>query len=355
MSSVPTSRQAGAGTGTATGATPVGDPLLSIQDLRLQFATERGWVTVVEGVSFAVGRGETVGLVGESGSGKTVTGLSVMRLIPSPPGRVVGGSIHFEGEDLLTVSQSRMRDLRGDDIAMVFQEPMTSLNPAFTVGDQIAETVRRHRGWSRKKCWARAVEVLDLVGIPNAAGQAQSYPHQFSGGMRQRAMIAMAVCCDPKLIIADEPTTALDVTIQAQVLDLLLQMRAELGTAVLLITHDLGVVAEVCDRVVVMYAGQVVETADVDPLYDEPRHPYTEGLLKAMPQLGERTGQLASIPGVTPEPWAMPAGCRFNPRCPYCVEDCTKGESGQIPLLTVGERRASRCIRTDELTLQGAP
>jgi oligopeptide/dipeptide ABC transporter ATP-binding protein len=325
--------------------------LLRIDDLRVDFATDHGWANVVNGVSFGVGENEVVGLVGESGSGKTVTGLSVLGLVPSPPGRKSGGHIWYRGEDLTEVSSERLRQVRGNEISMIFQEPMTSLNPAFTVGDQIAETYRRHRGVSRKAAMTRAVEVLDLVGIPNARQRAREYPHEFSGGMRQRVMIAMALCCDPKLLIADEPTTALDVTVQAQILELLVSMRDELGMGIIFITHDLGVVAEICDRVVVMYAGEVVETSPADALFGQPRQPYTEGLLSAMPQLGSRSGRLASIPGRTPEPWAMPEGCRFHPRCPYQEERCT---TGPVLLEPVGVGREARCIRTDELALGGA-
>jgi peptide/nickel transport system ATP-binding protein len=325
-------------------------PLLEVRDLRIDFATERGWANVVNGVSFYLGHREVLGLVGESGSGKTVTGLSVLGLVPRPPGRISGGQVLFDGRDLLTVSEKEMRDVRGNDIAMVFQEPMTSLNPAFTVGDQLAETVRRHRGVSRAAARERAVEVLDLVGIPQARRRIGAYPHEFSGGMRQRVMIAMALSCDPKVIIADEPTTALDVTIQAQILELLAVMRDEVGTSVLFITHDLGVVAEVCDRVVVMYAGEVVERADVGPLFTQPRHPYTAGLLSAMPQLGPRSGRLASIPGRTPEPWAMPSGCRFRPRCTHAVDRCAEDP---VPLAEVGGGRQARCVRVDELHLSG--
>jgi oligopeptide/dipeptide ABC transporter ATP-binding protein len=330
---------------------PDAPELLRIDDLRVDFATDHGWANVVNGVSFGVGENEIVGLVGESGSGKTVTGLSILGLVPSPPGRKSGGHIWFRGEDLTEVSTDRLRQVRGDEISMIFQEPMTSLNPAFTVGDQIAETYRRHRGVSRNAAMTRAVEVLDLVGIPNARQRAREYPHEFSGGMRQRVMIAMALCCDPKLLIADEPTTALDVTVQAQILELLVSMRDELGMGIIFITHDLGVVAEICDRVVVMYAGEVVETSPADDLFGQPRHPYTEGLLSAMPQLGSRSGRLASIPGRTPEPWAMPNGCRFHPRCPYQEERCT---TSPIPLEPVGVGREARCIRTDELDLGGA-
>lgn len=324
---------------------------MRIDDLRIDFATEHGWADVVNGVSFEIGGNEIVGLVGESGSGKTVTGLSVLGLVPSPPGRRSGGHIWFRDTDLTAMSPHRLRGIRGNEVSMIFQEPMTSLNPAFTIGDQIAETYRRHRGVSRKSGMHRAAEMLDMVGIPNATARVRDYPHELSGGMRQRAMIAMALCCDPQLLIADEPTTALDVTVQAQILDLLVSLRDELGMGVIFITHDLGVVAEVCDRVVVMYAGEVVETSPARDLFSRPRHPYTEGLLSAMPQLGSRSGRLASIAGRTPEPWAMPTGCRFGPRCPYSEHECT---TGPIPLRSTGVDRQARCVRTDELDLRGA-
>ncbi|GAA1100903.1 ABC transporter ATP-binding protein [Pseudonocardia alni] len=324
--------------------------LLGVSDLRVEFATDHGWSTVVAGTTFSVGEHEIVGLVGESGSGKTVTGLSVLGLLPRGVGRVASGSVTLGGRDLLGLSERELRSVRGNEVAMVFQEPMTSLNPAFRIGDQIAETVRLHRGGSQRAARDRAVEVLDLVGIPHARRRADDYPHEFSGGMRQRAMIAMAVSCEPSLLIADEPTTALDVTIQAQVLELLASMQAELGMSVLLVTHDLGVVAEVCERVVVMYAGQVVEQAQVGELFDHPRHPYTEGLLAAMPQLGSRGHRLPSIPGRTPEPWAMPPGCRFAPRCEYALPACEEPPS----LLTTRPDHLSRCLRHDELTLRGA-
>ncbi len=327
-------------------------PLLAVEGLCIDFATDNGWVRVVEDVTFEVGRSETVGLVGESGSGKTVTSLAIMGLIPTPPGRVSAGRVDLDGVELSALGDRQLEDVRGDDVAMVFQEPMTSLNPAFTVGDQIAETVRRHRRSGRRAAKARAVEVLDAVGIPNAAARARSYPHELSGGMRQRAMIAMALSCEPKLLIADEPTTALDVTIQAQVLDLFRSLGDELGLSVLFVTHDLGVVADICDRVVVMYAGQVVEEAQVDDLYAQPRHPYASGLLRAMPQLGERGERLEVIPGRTPLPWAMPDGCRFHPRCAHADERCRTGE---VALRDLGGQRSCRCVRVDELDLRAAP
>jgi len=326
------------------------EPVLRVEDLRVEFATDHGWATVVAGSTFDVGEREIVGLVGESGSGKTVTGLSVLRLLPRGVGRIAGGRVDLGGRDLLALSERELRSVRGNEVAMVFQEPMTSLNPAFTIGDQIAETVRLHRGVSRRAARARAVEVLDLVGIPHARRRLDDYPHEFSGGMRQRAMIAMAVSCDPRLLIADEPTTALDVTIQAQVLELLVAMRAELGMSVLLVTHDLGVVAEVCERVVVMYAGQIVEQAEVGDLFDHPRHPYTEGLLAAVPQIGTRGQRLPAIPGRTPEPWALPPGCRFAPRCAHAATVCMEPPS----LVPSRPAHLSRCARHDELSLRGA-
>jgi peptide/nickel transport system ATP-binding protein len=331
--------------------TAAADPVLVVEDLEVQFATDRGWTTVLDGVSFQVGRGETVGIVGESGSGKTVTSLAVLGLLPAHASRITRGSVRLDGTELVGISRRRLEAIRGDDISMIFQEPMTSLDPAFKVGDQIAEVVRRHRGGSRRAALARAVEVLDDVGIPDAARRARSFPHEFSGGMRQRVMIAMAMACQPKVIIADEPTTALDVTIQAQVLDLMRTMSAESGTAVVFVTHDLGVVADICDRAVVMYAGQVVEQAVVDDLYHRPRHPYTAALMTAMPQLTGRSGRLATIPGRTPAPGAMPAGCRFHPRCAHAVDACR--EDGAVAIRVLDGGRTSRCRRVGELMLEG--
>jgi len=326
------------------------DRLLDVDGLSIDFATDHGWANVVNDVSFDIGHHEILGLVGESGSGKTVTGLSILGLVPMPPGRLSGGHVWFEGQDLLTLPERARRDIRGNDISMIFQEPMTSLNPAFTIGDQISETVLRHRGGSRRAAKRRAIEVLDLVGIPKAVKRVDDYPHEFSGGMRQRAMIAMALSCEPKLLLADEPTTALDVTIQAQILELLASMRDEIGMSILMITHDLGVVAEICDRVVVMYAGQVVERAPAIELFETPAMPYTDGLLKAMPQLGPAAGKLASIPGHTPEPWNMPVGCRFHPRCPYGESKCTQSP---IELRQTGPEQMSRCVRSGEIDLRG--
>jgi oligopeptide/dipeptide ABC transporter ATP-binding protein len=300
----------------------------------------------VDGVSFHVNPGETLGIVGESGSGKSVTSLSVMRLIPNPPGKIQEGSrILFRGsngemEDLAQASEKRMRQIRGNDIAMIFQEPMTSLNPVFTVGFQIEESLRLHQGLSKKAARNRAIEMLQLVGIPIPHQRVDEYPHQLSGGMRQRVMIAMALACDPKLLIADEPTTALDVTIQAQILELLNKLQSELGMSIILITHDLGVVAETCDRVIVMYAGQVFEEGPVDDVFHNPQNPYTEGLLRSMPKLGQEVGRLAVIPGVVPSPIAWPEGCRFHDRCPYGWE---KTEKEAPPLFEIGPGRKNKC------------
>ena len=298
------------------------DPLLAVDDLVTTFSTEEGLVTPVDGVSFTVEQGETVGVVGESGCGKSVTSLSILRLVPSPPGRIAQGRILFEGQDLLTLSEREMRAIRGRDIAMIFQEPMTSLNPVFTCGDQILEALRRHQKVSATEARDQALELLHLVGIPLPEQRLGAYPHQLSGGMRQRIMIAMALCCHPRLLIADEPTTALDVTIQAQILDLLRHLKKQLSMAVLLITHDLGVVAETAERVVVMYAGKVVEEAPVRTLFHAPRHPYTEGLLRSIPRLDERRESLPVIDGMVPNLLDLPSGCRFHPRCPRAERRC---------------------------------
>jgi peptide/nickel transport system ATP-binding protein len=327
-----------------------GQPLLEVRDLVVEFYSDRGWERVVNHVSFDVAHGETLGLVGESGSGKSVTCMALTGLIPMPPGRIAGGSVLLEGRELVGLSGKALESVRGAQVANIFQEPMTSLNPAFTVGEQIAEMVRLHKQQNKTDAWNTAVSMLDRVGIPNARGRAAEYPHQFSGGMRQRVMIAMAVSCQPKLLIADEPTTALDVTIQAQVLDLLKDMQAEYKMSVIFITHDLGVVANICDRVVVLYGGRVMEQAPINDLYLNPAHPYSEGLLTAMPQLSARAGRLASIPGSTPVPSALPSGCVFHPRCPYAIERCRGDE---VPLVTVGPGRQSRCVRTAELDLVG--
>jgi len=300
-----------------------------VHGLRTHFASERGEVRAVDGVDLKLEKGRTLGIVGESGCGKSVTALSIMGLVPQPPGRIAGGEVLFEGEDLLKLPPARLRDLRGDKLAMIFQEPMTSLNPAFQVGDQIAEALLRHRSISRKEAINSSVEMLRRVRIPSPERRALEYPHQLSGGMRQRVMIAMALACNPQLLIADEPTTALDVTIQAQILELMRTLRAELGTAIILITHDLGVIAELADEVIVMYAGQVVERCDVHRLFAEPQHPYTIGLLGSIPRLHLEQARLSAIEGVVPDAAAFPQGCRFHPRCPFAIEQCRR----EIPAL----------------------
>jgi oligopeptide/dipeptide ABC transporter ATP-binding protein len=297
--------------------------LLEVHGLRTQFASERGEVRAVDGVDLALERGRTLGIVGESGCGKSVTALSIMGLVAQPPGRVAG-EVLLEGEDLLKAPARRLRDLRGDQLSMIFQEPMTSLNPAFPVGEQIAEALLRHRSLTRKEAQEKAVEMLRKVRIPSPERRARDYPHQLSGGMRQRVMIAMALACNPKLLIADEPTTALDVTIQAQILELMRLLRAELGTAIILITHDLGVIAELADDVAVMYAGKVVERCPVGRLFSEPQHPYTVGLLGSIPRLHLEQERLSAIEGIVPDAAAFPPGCRFHPRCPFAVDQCRR-------------------------------
>jgi peptide/nickel transport system ATP-binding protein len=298
--------------------------LLEVEDLRTSFVTRRGVVRAVDGVSLSLDRGRTLGIVGESGCGKSVTALSIIGLLPRPTGRIVGGRIVFDGQDVTRLSDRALEDLRGREIATIFQDPMTSLNPTVPVGVQLTETIRRHLGTPRKEARARALELLEEVQIPNAAARLDEYPHQFSGGMRQRVMIAIAISCRPRLLIADEPTTALDVTVQAQILDLLDELRREYDMAMILITHDMGVVAEVADDVAVMYAGQIVEQASALELFERPEHPYTEALLGALPQLeGEavRSARLRTIPGRPPELIDPPPGCRFAPRCAYAGED----------------------------------
>jgi oligopeptide/dipeptide ABC transporter ATP-binding protein len=307
------------------------DALLEVEDLRTFFRTDAGLARAVDGVSFTLSRGETLGLVGESGCGKSVTSLSIMRLVPDPPGWIDGGRILFRGTDLLGLAGDQMRKVRGNDIAMIFQEPMTSLNPVFTCGEQIDEAVRLHQGLPRKEAREKTVDMLRLVGIPDPAQRADEYPHQLSGGMRQRVMIAMALSCHPDLLIADEPTTALDVTIQAQILDLLGRLQEELGMAVLMITHDLGVIAEVADRVAVMYAGKIVESAGVDALFAAPQHPYTVGLLASIPSLTADRRRLSVIPGTVPDATGFAAGCRFAPRCPRASERCRIEEPPLLP------------------------
>ena len=322
------------------------DPLLQIEHLRTFFYGDAGTARAVDDVSFAIAPSETVGLVGESGCGKSVTALSILRLI-RPPGRIEPGSqMLFEGRDLATLDERALRRVRGARIAMVFQEPMTALNPVFTIGDQVAEVVRVHGSGSRREAWERAVEMLQIVGIPSPAQRATEYPHQLSGGMRQRVVIAMALVMNPALIIADEPTTALDVTIQAQILELLGDLQRRFGTSILLITHDLGVVAETVSRVLVMYGGEIVEEAPVSALFARAHHPYTEGLLGAMPRLGQSRDRLRTIPGTVPPPTRWPSGCRFHDRCPYAWERCTREHP---PLYQIdGAAHVSRCHLAQE-------
>lgn len=320
-------------------------PLLNISGLKTHFFTAEGVVRSVDGVDIMIGEGETVGLVGESGCGKSVTSLSIMRLVPWPPGKIVEGSIMFQDKDIVCLSEAKMRDIRGNDIAMIFQDPMTSLNPVFTIGDQIVETIRLHMKLNKKKALSRAVDLLKQVGIPRAEQIVNEYPHRLSGGMRQRVVIAMAMACNPKLLIADEPTTALDVTIQAQILDLMRKLKKDNGTSILMITHDLGVVAEMCDRVVVMYGGKVVEEADVDTLFTAPSHPYTKGLLQSIPSIDQEKEWLDSIPGNVPIPSEMPEGCKFAPRCVYAVERC---QTEEPTLYEIGNGQKSRCFLVEE-------
>jgi len=325
------------------------EPLLRVEGLKTHFHTGRGVARAVDGVSFTLGRGETLGVVGESGCGKSVTALSILRLIPSPPGRIEGGAIHFDGRNLLDLTEREMRSVRGREIAMIFQEPMTSLNPVFTIGNQIAEAITVHEKRPKAEVQARVVELLKLVGIPAPEARAHEYPNQLSGGMRQRAMIAMALACDPKILIADEPTTALDVTVQAQILDLMAGLRERLGMSILLITHDLGVVAEFCDRVAVMYAGRVVEQATAAEIFANPRHPYTKGLLQSVPQgRGDytRRERLSAIPGSVPDLTALPKGCLYANRCPLARDRCRESEPG---LDAVGDAHTARCFFPDEV------
>ena len=324
--------------------------LLEVNDLEVTFATDDGIVRAVNGLSFKLEPGETLGIVGESGSGKSVTALSVMRLIASPPGRIESGQVIFKGQDLLKVGEQQMRHIRGNKISMIFQDPMTSLNPVLTIGEQIAETIVLHQHKSRSEARRRAVEMLDLVRIPDAAKRLNDYPHQFSGGMRQRVMIAMALSCDPELLIADEPTTALDVTIQAQILDLMRDLQKRLNSAIIMITHDLGVVAEVCENVLVMYAGNLVEYGTADQIFNQPKHPYTWGLLESLPRLDE-TGRrrLVPIEGQPPNLLRLPTGCPFAPRCRYTQPGF---EIVPPPLIDFGGGHVARCsLYKDDKTL----
>ena len=321
-------------------------PLLRLEDLKTHFFTDDGVVRAVDGVTYELGERETLAVVGESGSGKSVTALSILRLVADPPGRIVSGRILFRDRDLATLSHAEMRKIRGKEISMIFQEPMTSLNPVYSCGEQIMEAVVLHEGVDRKAARVRAIEMLRLVGIPVPEQRVDEYPHQMSGGMRQRVMIAMALACRPAILIADEPTTALDVTIQAQILELLKRLQGELGMAVLLITHDLGVVAETADRVAVMYAGQVVEYCDVTAAFRRTLHPYTAGLLASLPRLGDKRSALRVIPGNVPNPARFPPGCRFHPRCPVAQDRCRTQEP---PMLTFDGTHQTRCWRADEI------
>jgi peptide/nickel transport system ATP-binding protein len=307
-------------------------PLLEVRGLKTYFNTEDGEFRAVDGVSFSVAPGRTLGIVGESGCGKSVTSLSIMGLIQTPPGRIAGGEVLFEGRDLLKLPPAELRELRGNRIAMIFQEPMTSLNPAFTVGAQIIEAIQRHKKLGKREARERAIEMLRRVRIPAPERRIDDYPHKLSGGMRQRVMIAMALACDPKLLIADEPTTALDVTIQAQILDLMRELREAFGTAIVMITHDLGVIAEIADEVLVMYAGKVVEQAAVAALFEDPQHPYTIGLLGSLPKLHNDKPRLATIEGTVPNLLAVPQGCRFHPRCPFADDECRRAEPPLAPV-----------------------
>jgi len=322
--------------------------LLEVKNLRTQFPTRAGLVKAVDGVSFNIGEGELLGLVGESGCGKSITALSIMRLIASP-GKITGGSVKFKDEELTIATEDRLREIRGNDIAMIFQDPMTSLNPVYRVGEQIAEALRLHRKMDRKQAWAASIASMKEVSIPSPERRVNDYPHQLSGGMRQRVMIAMALACNPELLIADEPTTALDVTIQAQILELLDELRRTRKLAVLLITHDLGVVAEVADRVCVMYTGKIVEESGVDELFAEPKHPYTQGLLRSVPKMTvagiAKAERLQTIEGVVPSPTNLPFGCHFAPRCEHRMDICTEGE---IPLIPLAGDVKVRCVLYDE-------
>jgi oligopeptide/dipeptide ABC transporter ATP-binding protein len=329
------------------------EKILEVKDLQTSFFTDRGEVKAVDHVSFDLYRGKTVGIVGESGCGKSVTSLSIMRLIPNPPGRIVGGQILYKGQDLLKLDMEQMRKIRGNEISMIFQEPMTSLNPVFTVGNQLVEAIRLHQDLSKSAAIEKAVSMLKLVGIPAPDKRIHDYPHQLSGGMRQRVMIAMALSCNPNILIADEPTTALDVTIQAQILDLLKDLQQKMGMSIMLITHDLGVVAEMADEVVVMYAGKVVERAPVKEIFASPKHPYTQGLLNSIPVLSKdptgkmKKNRLEPIPGIVPNLLDLPKGCRFQERCKHVSSACREVEPELKPV--PGTTREVRCVRSEEL------
>jgi peptide/nickel transport system ATP-binding protein/oligopeptide transport system ATP-binding protein len=325
-------------------------PILEVKGLKTHFFTKRGVSKAVDGIDFTLQKGETLGIVGESGCGKSMTSLSILRLIPSPPGKIAGGQVLFKGKDLVTMSEDDMRKIRGNEISMIFQEPMTSLNPVIPVGEQIAEALRLHQKMNRKEAWNHAVEMLKLVGIPSPEKRAKQEPFQLSGGMRQRVMIAMALACTPEVLIADEPTTALDVTIQAQILALIKDLQTKLGMGVIMITHDLGVVAETCDNVAVMYAGNIIEHAPTEQIFSNPKHPYTQGLLDSLPKIHEDVEELRTIEGSVPSAYNMPSGCRFASRCPYREEICT---SKQPELVEQSDGAKVRCwMYTDQWTGQ---
>jgi len=320
--------------------------ILEVHDLQTTFFTDSGDVPAVDHIDFHLQDGEILGIVGESGCGKSVTSLSVMGLVPSPPGKITGGEIVYNGRNLVGLPEKEMRRIRGNDIAMIFQEPMTSLNPLFTIGNQMVEAILLHeKGWSKKKAEERAIEMLKLVGLPRADDLLKDYPHQLSGGMRQRVMIAMSLVCNPKILIADEPTTALDVTIQAQILKLMKDLNVRLGTAILLITHDLGVVAETCERVIVMYAGQIIEEAPTKLIFEDPQHPYTKGLIQSVPDMRVKKDRLHSIPGNVPKPGSVKNGCRFAARCEFAFDRCFKENP---ELYETADVHQTRCFLYDE-------
>lgn len=318
---------------------------IEIKDLQVKFKTVDGVVEAVNGIDLSIEKGKTLGLVGETGAGKTTTALSILRLVPDPPGEITGGSITLEGKDLFAYSEKEMETIRGDQVSMIFQDPMTSLNPVITVGDQIAEVIQLHEKIDANKAMEKAKEMLEMVGIPG--NRASEYPHQFSGGMKQRVIIAMALVCNPHLLIADEPTTALDVTIQAQVLDLMQKLREKYGTSMLMITHDLGIVAEVCDDVSIMYAGRIVEHGTLEDIFNNTSHPYTEGLFGSLPNIEDRTAELKPIPGLMPDPTNLPKGCVFHPRCKYCKEIC----KSRVPVITrLSDTHIVSCLAYEEGT-----
>ncbi|WP_281486931.1 ABC transporter ATP-binding protein [Lysinibacillus sphaericus] len=316
------------------------DTVLEVKNLQTYFYSSEGVAKAVDGVSFTLQKGETLGIVGESGCGKSMTSLSLLRLVPSPPGKIINGEILLNNTDILKLSDEELRKIRGNKISMIFQEPMTSLNPVLSVGEQIAESIRLHQGLSRKEAWQKAVDMISLVGIPAPEKRAKQEPYQLSGGMRQRIMIAMALACTPDVLIADEPTTALDVTIQAQIIDIIQNLQKQLGMSILFITHDLGVVAEVCDKIAVMYAGQVVEEGTTDSLFEKPLHPYTNGLIQSLPKLYEDQEELSTIQGTVPSPYHYPSGCRYAERCPFATELCREK---QPELLTIEPEKKVRC------------